>query len=90
MEATYHLDESEFDYKFFKSIKATFKGKRLTLNLKAESLNKMTETEFEKKIQERQNSSISYLFEGDSFDDIASKLLKEEPTDIEKYKKVKE
>ncbi len=89
MEATYHLDESEFDYKFFKSIKAAFKGKRLTLNLKAESPSKMTETAFEEKIQQRQNSAVSYLFEGDSFDDIASRLLKEEPIDIEKYKKVK-
>jgi len=89
MEATYYLDESELDYKFFKSLKSAFKGKRLTLNLKAESPDKMTVSAFEQKIQQRQNSPVSYLFEGDSFDDITSQLLKGESVDIEKYKKVK-
>ena len=87
MEATYHLDESEFDYNFFKSLKATFKGKKLTLSLKGDSPNKMSQEEYVQMVLERKKQPISYVFEGNEFNEIAEKLLQGHEIDVKPFRR---
>jgi hypothetical protein len=86
MEATYHLDESEFDYQFFKSLKATFKGKKLAITVKPQN---EPSKSLEKLIEDAENADVWYTFEGDEFEKFTDKILKGEEIDHEQYKRTK-
>jgi hypothetical protein len=89
MEVTYQIKESELNYQFFQGLKKTFKGKKMTISIKEQSPNKLTKEEFEAKISNAENSPVSYVFEGDEFEEYTRKRIAGEFPDTNVYKNVK-
>lgn len=86
MEVIYKISEAELDYKLFEAIKLAFKGKRLRISVSVESPVEITP--FEEKILKNAASNVSYVFEGDQFEEYAEKSLRGEQVDNEQFKRV--
>lgn len=84
---TYHLDASELDDRLIDSIKSLFKSGRVTVTVELGE-KEITSTELLEKIKRNQASTVSYVFEGDSFDGISHKLLNDEEVDLKPYTRV--
>lgn len=89
MEVTYQVDESELTYQFLQALKKTFKGKKMTISIREQKQNQMSKDEFEAKISEAENSPISYVFEGDEFEEYTRKRMAGEHPDTSIYQNVK-
>jgi precorrin-6B methylase 1 len=79
----FHTEADRIEDNLLQSIKAYFGNMRVEISVKPEkkSLSEL--------IEQNRNSKISYIFEGDSFDEVASKILNDEPVDFEPYKQEK-
>lgn len=86
---TYHLDTSELDNRLIDSIKSMFKNGRVTVTVEPD-LTTMPMSELAEKIGRNKASNIAYVFEGDEFDEVAEKLLRDEPVNVNRYKRTKE
>lgn len=85
---TYRLDASELDERLIDSIKSLFKSGRVMVTVEPDE-KEITNIELLEKIKKNQSSAISYVFEGDAFDEISRKLLEDRKVDLKPYTRVK-
>lgn len=89
MELIYQVSEAELDYKLFEAIKVAFKGQKLRISVRAESLGEPLLSEsFEQKVLKNASSNISYVFENDEFDKYVAESQRGEKVDVERFKRV--
>ena len=81
---TYYLDASELDDRLIDSIKSLFKSGRVTVTVETGE-EEITNTDLLRKIRKNQSSTVSYVFEGDAFDEISDKLLNDEEVNLKPY-----
>ncbi len=79
----FHTEADKIEDNLLQSIKAYFGNIRVEISVKAE---KQSLSEL---IERNRTSKISYVFEGDSFDEVATKILNDEPVNFEAYKQEK-
>lgn len=78
----FHIEADKADTNILESIKAFFGSQKVEIFVKSEKA--LTEI-----IEENRKSNVSYVFSGNEFDEVAEKILNDEPTDFAPYKKVK-
>ena len=78
----FHIEADKADTNILDSIRAFFGKQEVEISVKS----KKSLIEI---IEENRKSNVSYVFSGNEFDEIAEKLLNDEPVDFAPYKKVK-
>ena len=86
---TYHLDLSEVDNRLIDSIRSMFKNGRVTVTVEPE-VKEITNPELLEKIEKGQASGISYVFEGDGFNEVSRQLLNDEQIDLKPYERIRQ
>lgn len=86
---TYHLEASELDNRLIDSIKSLFKSGRVTVTVEPDTTSLPTAALVEK-VKRNETSNVTYVFEGNEFDEVAEKLLHDEPVDTNRYKRTNE
>ena len=84
---TFHIEADKADVKMLESIKAFFGSRRVQISVQPE-VNALTLDDLEEKVAQNRASSVSYVFNGDEFEQVTQKLLNDEPVDTEAYKQV--
>ena len=78
----FHVEAHKADTNILDSIRAFFGKEEVEILVKPKK--KLIEI-----IKENRKSNVSYVFSGDEFDKVAEKMLNDQPSDFEQYKKVK-
>lgn len=89
MEATYQPNESELTYQFLQGLKKTFRGKKVKISISEEKPHEMAYENFENKILDAEKSAVSYVFEGDAFEEYTRKKLAGESVNANEFQQVR-
>ena len=83
----FHVDADKADSKVLDSIKAFFGNRRVQISVQPE-IDPLTLDDLEEKVDQNRASPVAYVLQEREFDEVARKLLNDEPIDRETYKKV--
>lgn len=78
----FHIEADKADTNILESIKAFFGSQKVEIFVKSER--NLTEI-----IEENRKANVSYVFSGNEFDEVAEKMLNDQPVDFEPFKRVK-
>lgn len=80
---TFHIEADKADTNLLESIRAFFGNRRVQISVTPEA---QSLVDLEAKVEKNRQSSVAYVFEGESFATLTEQLLNDEIVDLQAYK----